>query len=154
MFVLLLGLAMAQDPLTSTTSMCVRRSVGLYTSGSETFVITDFGSQALNGPTICPNASVSTVSAPVSTVFGATSTTTVFAQSQSSCPVVSASTVTLYPSQQSIATPTAPMIVTNSGFENGTASFFNATTSDPGISAEVVQQGVGPLLPYNGNNYL
>lgn len=127
--------AFAQS-LSLSSSTCVRSSIILYTSGSETFVVTDLGSNPFNTPTICSN-----VTAIASTVYD-TSTITLYQQPTTS--------------QQISATPTATgaVIVTDDGFEDGSAIPFNSSVTSSGISAEVKEGGADGLAPYQGTSFL
>lgn len=160
---------LAQSPVTETTNTCLRRSVVVYTSGQETYVVTDFGNTSFNTPSVCPN-----VTAVPSTVYASASTVTIFQPSSglpfapTSCPAISAlppvtSVVTVYsqspqPSQMQETSGAAPnptpVIVTDNGFENGDTSALNGTATDAGVYAVVVEGDTGPLAPYEGNSFL
>ncbi|KAI7026467.1 uracil-DNA glycosylase [Hortaea werneckii] len=126
--------------------VCLRRSVLVYTSDSETYVVTDAGSTDFRATqTYCPNATVST-----STVYGVNQTIT------TSLP---ASTITIFqaptsppPTGTSFAPSSTPVVVASSGFEDGTGNDYNTSSSDPGATAAIVQDG--PFQPNSGSSYL
>ncbi|KAI6857652.1 uracil-DNA glycosylase [Hortaea werneckii] len=126
--------------------VCLRRSVLVYTSESVTYVVTDVGSTDFRATqTYCPNATVST-----STVYGVNQTIT------TSLP---ASTITIIQAATSLppfGTPSAPsstlVVVASSGFEDGTENDYNTSSSDPGATAAIVQDG--PFQPNSGSSYL
>ncbi|KAH0278399.1 hypothetical protein KCU91_g2498, partial [Aureobasidium melanogenum] len=100
-------------------------------SGDNSAPIGHVGTTILQAnPTFCPNISTSTLT---STVFEPTLTITLH-QPISSAP-------------QSGST-----VITNNGFENGTAIPFNTSASTASVSAEVVQGG--PYQPRTGDDYL
>ncbi|RMZ11060.1 hypothetical protein D0862_03054 [Hortaea werneckii] len=113
---------------------------------SETYVVTDVGSTDFRATqTYCPNATVST-----STVYGVNQTIT------TSLP---ASTITILQAATSLppfGTPSAPsstlVVVASSGFEDGTENDYNTSSSDPGATAAIVQDG--PFQPNSGSSYL
>ncbi|KAI7514514.1 uracil-DNA glycosylase [Hortaea werneckii] len=126
--------------------VCLRRSILVYTSDSETYVVTDVGSTDFRATqTYCPNATVST-----STVYGVNQTITT---------ALPASTITIFQAPTSLApveTPSAPtsipVVVASSGFEDGTENDYNTFSSDPGATAAIVQDG--PFQPHSGSSYL
>ncbi|RMY75462.1 hypothetical protein D0863_02567 [Hortaea werneckii] len=128
------------------SNSCLRRSVLVYTSDSETYVVTDVGSTDFRATqTYCPNATVST-----STVYGVNQTIT------TSLP---ASTITILQAATSLppfGTPSAPsstlVVVASSGFEDGTENDYNTSSSDPGATAAIVQDG--PFQHNSGSSYL
>ena len=128
------------------SNSCLRRSVLVYTSDSETYVVTDVGSADFRATqTYCPNATVS-----ISTVYGVNQTITT---------ALPASTITIFQAPTSLApveTPSAPastpVVVASSGFEDGTGSDYNTSSSDPGATAAIVQNG--PFQPNSGTSYL
>ncbi|RMZ01985.1 hypothetical protein D0864_03316 [Hortaea werneckii] len=128
------------------SNSCLRRSVLVYTSESVTYVVTDVGSTDFRATqTYCPNATVST-----STVYGVNQTIT------TSLP---ASTITIIQAATSLppfGTPSAPsstlVVVASSGFEDGTENDYNTSSSDPGATAAIVQDG--PFQPNSGSSYL
>ncbi|KAI7153132.1 uracil-DNA glycosylase [Hortaea werneckii] len=113
---------------------------------SETYVVTDAGSTDFRATqTYCPNATVST-----STVYGVNQTITT---------ALPASTITITQAPTSlppVATPSAPsstlVVITSSGFEDGTGKDYNTSSSDPGATAMIVQGG--PFQPNSGSSYL
>ncbi|KAI7364555.1 uracil-DNA glycosylase [Hortaea werneckii] len=125
---------------------CLGRSVLVYTSDSETYVVTDAGSTDFRATqTYCPNATVST-----STVYGVNQTIT------TSLP---ASTITIIqaptsppPAGTSSAPASTPVVVASSGFEDGTLNDYNTSSSDPEVTAAIVQDG--PFQPNSGSSYL
>lgn len=134
---LLVSCAFAQSiaPVLSNSNSCVRRSVIVYTSDSSTYFVTDVGTPTfLSTPTLCANASVSTVitTQPASTV-------TVYSQ------------VTSARQPTGSQTPVDP-VLTNNSFEDGSASPFNSSASSSSITAEVIQGGV--YEPHTGDSYL
>ncbi|KAI7487801.1 uracil-DNA glycosylase [Hortaea werneckii] len=142
------AIAQSHDPESSNLSSnsCLRRSVLVYTSDLETYVVTDVGSTDFRATqTYCPNATVST-----STIYGVNQTIT------TSLP---ASTVTIFQAPTSLEpagissapTPT-PIVISGSGFEDGTGSDYNTSSSDPGATAAIVQDG--PFQPNSGSSYL
>ncbi|KAI7633687.1 hypothetical protein KC343_g2795 [Hortaea werneckii] len=134
-----------ESPNLSSNS-CLRRSVLVYTSDSETYVVTDVGSTDFRATqTYCPNATVST-----STVYGVNQTITT---------ALPASTITIFQAPTSLApveTPSAPastpVVVASSGFEDGNGSDYNTSGSDTGATAAIVQDG--PFQPNSGSSYL
>ncbi|KAI6828578.1 uracil-DNA glycosylase [Hortaea werneckii] len=126
--------------------VCLRRNFLVYTSESETYVVTDVGSTDFRATqTHCPNATVST-----STVYGANQTITT---------ALPASTITITQAPTSlppVGTPSAPLstpaVVASSGFEDGTENDYNTSSSDPGVTAAIVQDG--PFQPNSGSSYL
>ncbi|KAI7328119.1 hypothetical protein KC315_g6803 [Hortaea werneckii] len=134
------------EPSDLSSNSCLRRSVLVYTSDSETYVVTDAGSTDFRATqTYCPNATVST-----STVYGVNQTIT------TSLP---ASTITIIqaptsppPAGTSFAPSSTPIVVASSGFEDGTENDYNTSSSDPGATAAIVQDG--PFQPNSGSSYL
>ncbi|KAI7719918.1 hypothetical protein KC353_g2596 [Hortaea werneckii] len=134
------------EPSNLSSNSCLRRSVLVYTSDSETYVVTDAGSTDFRATqTYCPNATVST-----STVYGANQTIT------TSLP---ASTITIFqaptsppPAGTSSASASTPVVAASSGFEDGTLNDYNTSSSDPGATAAIVQDG--PFQPNSGSSYL
>ena len=128
------------------SNSCLRRNFLVYTSESETYVVTDVGSTDFRATqTHCPNATVST-----STVYGANQTITT---------ALPASTITITQAPTSlppVGTPSAPSstpaVVASSGFEDGTENDYNTSSSDPGVTAAIVQDG--PFQPNSGSSYL
>ncbi|RMY22458.1 hypothetical protein D0867_02699 [Hortaea werneckii] len=126
--------------------VCLRRSVLVYTSDSETYVVTDAGSTDFRATqTYCPNATVST-----STVCGVNQTIT------TSLPT---STITIFqaptsppPAGTSSAPASTPDVVASSGFEDGTGNDYITSSSDPRATAAIVQDG--PFQPNSGSSYL
>jgi hypothetical protein len=118
------------------SNTCLPRNVGVYTSASSTYFVTDLGSTSFApSPSFCPNvtASTSTVySLGVSTV---TETTTVV--------------------QQASPSASAPGSVADNGFEGGKSTPFNTSASAQGVDAAVEQGGQGsPFQPFAGDSYL
>ncbi|KAI4721295.1 hypothetical protein E4T48_02415 [Aureobasidium sp. EXF-10727] len=136
-FLLLVSCVVAQSvaPALPTSNSCVKRSIIVYTSDSSTYFVTDVGtSSSPSTPTLCANASVSTVltTQPASTV-------TVYSQATSA--------------QQSAGSQTSlNPVLTDNSFEDGTSSPFNSSSSGPSVTAEVVQSGV--YEPHTGDSYL
>ncbi|KAI7287662.1 hypothetical protein KC345_g455 [Hortaea werneckii] len=128
------------------SNSCLRRSVLVYTSDSETYVVTDVETTEFRATqTYCPNATVST-----STVYGVNQTIT------TSLP---ASTVTIFqgptslePAGTSSAPSSTPFVISGSGFEDGIGSDYNTSSSNPGATAAIVQDG--PFQPNSGSSYL
>lgn len=123
----------SDDPRTNT---CLRRTVAVHTQGSATYVVSNLGSTSFPvTPTLCANVSISTVYGPNQTVTKA----------------LPPSTITVY---QQPTTP-GPIVITDSGFENGQSSPFNSSASGPQVSAQVAQAGTGqPLQHYSGHSFL
>ncbi|KAI7289620.1 hypothetical protein KC352_g3638, partial [Hortaea werneckii] len=121
-------------------------SVLVYTSDSETYVVTDVGSTDFRATqTYCPNATVST-----STVYGV---------NQTIITALPASTITVFQAPTSLApvdTPSAPSstpyIISGSGFEDGTENGYNTSSSDPEATAVIAKDG--PFQPNSGSSYL
>ncbi|KAI7228811.1 hypothetical protein KC330_g7744 [Hortaea werneckii] len=128
------------------SNSCLRRSVLVYTSESETYVVTDVGSTDFRATqTYCPNATVST-----STVYGVNQTITT-ALPISTITIVQAPT-SPPPTGTSFAPSSTPVVVASSGFEDGTGNDYNTSSSDPGATAAIVQDG--PFQPNSGSSYL
>ncbi|RMY14520.1 hypothetical protein D0868_01405 [Hortaea werneckii] len=128
------------------SNSCLRRSVLVYTSESETYVVTDVGSTDFRATqTYCPNATVST-----STVYGVNQTITT-ALPASTITIVQATT-SPPPTGTSFAPSSTPVVVASSGFEDGTGNDYNTSSSDPGATAAIVQDG--PFQPNSGSSYL
>ncbi|KAI4730315.1 hypothetical protein E4T49_01780 [Aureobasidium sp. EXF-10728] len=136
-FLLLVSCAVAQSvaPALPTSNSCVERSIIVYTSDSSTYFVTDVGTSSFaSTPTLCANASVSTVltTQPASTV-------TVYSQATSA--------------QQSTGSQTSVNpVLTDNSFEDGTSSPFNSSSSGPSVTAEVVQSGL--YEPHTGDSHL
>lgn len=134
------------EPSNPSSNSCLRRSVLVYTSDSETYVVTDAGSTDFRATqTYCPNATVST-----STVYGVNQTITTS---------IPASTITVFqaptsppPAGTSFAPSSTPVVVASSGFEDGTENDYNTSSSDPGATAVIAQDG--PFQPNSGSSYL
>ncbi|KAK5170512.1 uncharacterized protein LTR77_005100 [Saxophila tyrrhenica] len=128
--------SLALDPQSNT---CLRRTLAVYTSASETYVVTDLGTTSFAAPpSFCPNVSVST------------STSTVIRQN----------TITIT-EQNAPAEPSPTQsddgasTVADAGFEDGDANPFNTSSSGPEVTAQVAQGGQGmPLQPYAGDSFL
>lgn len=128
-------LAQSVAPALPSASSCVKRSIIVYTSDSFTYFATSVGTSSFPSmPTFCANISVSTV---VTTQRA--STVTVYSQATSA--------------QQSAGSQTSiDPIITDNGFEDGTSSPFNSSSSGSSVTAEVVQGGI--YQPHAGDNYL
>lgn len=119
------------------SNTCLRRTAAVYTSASQTYVITDLGSTSFAAsPSFCSNITVST-----STVYSAGTIT-----------VTEQATV---PQQSAAPSASGATGIADNGFEEGSANPFNTSASAPDVAAQVAQGGQGsPFQPFAGNSYL
>jgi hypothetical protein len=118
------------------SNTCLPRNVGVYTSASSTYFVTDLGSTSFApSPSFCPNVTAST-----STVYSLGVST-----------VTERTTVV----QQASPSASAPGSVADNGFEGRNSTPFNSSASAQGVDAAVEQGGQGsPFQPFAGDSYL
>jgi hypothetical protein len=118
------------------SNTCLPRNVGVYTSASQTYFLTDLGSMSFApSPSFCPNVTAST-----STVYSLGVST-----------VTERTTVV----QQASPSTSASGSIADNGFEGGDDTPFNTSASAQGVDAAVEQGGQGsPFQPFAGDSYL